>query len=365
MLDVIRTIHPIGQGGFVSEYLPCSDHLVVYDCGTSTKLDKKYVYSIFDSLPKRGIDILFISHFDEDHVSLIPELKKRRHIRRVVVPLMNDVAKALLFCLAKDSQVREMIYDPASYFPESRVTQVKQFLEGESASQFINEEDLGSSIKSNTPIKCNVRGGEECGWEYIPFNFEQSARQSLFVQECKSKHIDVDRLGDVDYVSGKTDEIRNAYKSLRRHKQGTINQNSMLLYSGALAPADLTTIKWRNVSIPPPQGFEPCFGRGMVHISETACLYTGDCDWSTVHVFHDYLGEKRQKHIGLLQTPHHGSKGSYNRAAHEFLTSLEVDCFVQFGSKNNHGHPCMKVMCASRQAFMVTEKGVGIYPANW
>lgn len=76
-----RIIHPIGQGAFYSERF--GNFNIVYDCGEWKKTRKacKLVEKSFDS--DKEIDVLFISHFDYDHVSLIPTLKEHFNIKYV------------------------------------------------------------------------------------------------------------------------------------------------------------------------------------------------------------------------------------------------------------------------------------------
>ena len=72
-----RIFHPIGQGAFYTEKHP--DFNIVYDCGIiqyskHTQLADEVVKNSFN--PKSEIDILFISHFDFDHISKIKVLKE-------------------------------------------------------------------------------------------------------------------------------------------------------------------------------------------------------------------------------------------------------------------------------------------------
>lgn len=78
---LIRTIHPVGHGAFYTEELYDGNRqvTVVYDCGWKEKTDKTALQrevNGFLQLPvKRHIDILFISHFDSDHVDGIKMLQ--------------------------------------------------------------------------------------------------------------------------------------------------------------------------------------------------------------------------------------------------------------------------------------------------
>lgn len=365
MLDVVRTIHPIGQGGFVSEYLPglkpYSDHLVVYDCGTSTKLDKKYVYSIFDSLPKRDIDILFISHFDKDHVSLIPELKKwvesgGAKIDKVVIPLTSKNERMQLSQLSGDKALQSMILSPEKFFEDSVVVKVEPFTGHEEASEPIQEEELvRPKISSGTCIVGN-------DWEYIPFNFKRQTRRKQFLKACRSEKIDTRKLRNTEYVLSHITELQNVYKSSLI--EGTINQNSMLLYSGSRNANVLSRIAWSDCRKCLRSWCGMCANGTRIDIRKGSCLYTGDCDWSTARFFFNHLKDRAAK-IGAFQIPHHGSKGSYDNKARAFLNSLNADCFVQFGMENGYGHPSMDILFSgnpTRLLFLVTERGGAISP---
>lgn len=90
-----RIFYPVGQGAFYSErHENCN---IVYDCGSmSISKGRKVVSQRFSK--EDIIDILFISHFDYDHISLIEDLKATvKEIRFVVMPLLHHNEKILLF----------------------------------------------------------------------------------------------------------------------------------------------------------------------------------------------------------------------------------------------------------------------------
>ena len=73
-----RVFAPVGQGAFYFErhnLFSGQTFTMVYDCGALyVSSSKKRVISSF--LKDEIIDVLFISHFDYDHISLIPHLGK-------------------------------------------------------------------------------------------------------------------------------------------------------------------------------------------------------------------------------------------------------------------------------------------------
>ena len=90
-----RFFHPIGQGAFYSERHTSYNINIVYDCGTTNPSSQAKQRVVNQSFRKDEIiHILFISHFDKDHISLIDTLKKTvQRIERVVIPLLYDEEK--------------------------------------------------------------------------------------------------------------------------------------------------------------------------------------------------------------------------------------------------------------------------------
>lgn len=96
MLRLDRVFHPVGQGGFYTERFYFKEKNifnVVYDCGSlygTNKPAPDFARDIVKKEFKQGerINILFISHFDLDHVNMIKDLQAE--IDNVVMPLMSD-----------------------------------------------------------------------------------------------------------------------------------------------------------------------------------------------------------------------------------------------------------------------------------
>lgn len=98
-MKVFRTIHPVGHGGFFTEEI-CEGnecYNMVYDSGTrnGTRLLEREINKVFNR--KQSVDLLFISHFDRDHVSGLKELARRNLLNssaEVVMPF-HDAATAV------------------------------------------------------------------------------------------------------------------------------------------------------------------------------------------------------------------------------------------------------------------------------
>ena len=124
-----RIFHPVGQGAFYSERH--ENHNIVYDCGSmSVNKSKKVVSQSFSK--EDVIDILFISHFDYDHVSLIEDLKTTvKEIRNVVIPLLHRNEKILLSNVFKalgEYSLASLVDNPNKFFgAETRIISVQVY----------------------------------------------------------------------------------------------------------------------------------------------------------------------------------------------------------------------------------------------
>lgn len=111
---------PVGQGGFnvgtlrdlgrdeatwrsslVADAIPLADFMYVYDCGSDPLAGViRSVESIAARRPSRRLDMLFVSHFDRDHICGIPHLlheKKGLRVDTIVMPYLDDIDRMIAF----------------------------------------------------------------------------------------------------------------------------------------------------------------------------------------------------------------------------------------------------------------------------
>lgn len=300
-----RIFHPIGQGAFYSERHTSRNINIVYDCGTtnpSLPAKQKVVSNSFSE--DDVIDILFISHFDKDHISLIDTLKNTvKRIDRVVIPLLHDEEKIFLSNIYKalgHSSSEKLASNPQEFF--GRETQIIEVLPSSDAeireisSLEINE--TRTEIQSGTPLTIN--GFND--WVYIPFNYDYENRNKQFLDELQKEGIDVGRLRtNPNYILEEKEKIKKVYK--RKEINGNINENSMFLYSGPSCKKDLHKHSWIRGHYR--CDLFRCYVDIDCHPHRVACLYTGDGDLNKVDIRKIY--RRYWDLIGTIQIPHHGS----------------------------------------------------------
>lgn len=319
---MIRTFYPIGQGAFYSEKHDGIN--VVYDCGSKSsknKVDKK-IESAFNN---ETIDILFISHYDDDHINKIHLLLQHNTVDIVVLPLLHNEDKILLYnfylSLGFDL-IAKLINNPNDFFSDgTKIIFISPFESDDSRENNENTITLkeiksgsASELRSYSKILINDF------WEYIPYNHSYFERNQQFIALLNDNHIDVENLRtDVNYGLKNKSIIKSIYKKI----SGNINENSLLVYSGP-------TNNIKNFYL-----HHPIDSFWRLECNRVACVFSGDSNFNTVDIkaiFHE-----KWHLVGTVQIPHHGSKKDFNE---NFLDENHtLICPISFGNENTFGHP--------------------------
>lgn len=337
---------------------------VVFDCGVKpvtiqSKLVVRRAFSRNDN-----IDILFISHLDDDHISLVKTLKETVGcIRRVVLPLINEQDAELLHSLAMATGNID-----SAHFWRSLVAAFNGDITGEEEPRFIfispEEGEIGQSRGrtemgiSGHPIDSLKTDSTKPEWVYIPFCRHSERKSELevillglleddvFMDEvCKTLLVNCNSIDDLKrlLLSGAfADLVDNLFIKRKLQKAytgiaGTINENSLLVYSG---PFSKCQDYYLHV---PPYSFyrffpcRHCDIKSRLVYCRVACLFTGDSDLDMG--FYKYVLVDKWENVGTIQLPHHGSLKSfcYSNNREEFDKRYLFP--VSFGRDNSYGHP--------------------------
>lgn len=368
-MKMIRTIQPVGQGGFYTEIFKSDDpdekdFCVVYDCGSFTGFEPKRTipWAIPDG---QDIDILFISHFDNDHINGIKELSKRRKIKTIIMPLLEKYvwfylieyyagrprvrkvnAKQILDLQKLISKLDTKIIEVAPFNPEDKSysgNDNDSEILGQGGRYFVKSGYMLNPRTFSSYFSKSSNSSDYTKWLYIPIN---SANGEL-IEDLKSrlsglfsggipgfKNFEtLDASTCVKFITS-SNQIRKDIKQIYVKVFGNANLSSMCVYSGALSDSTVWFNGFRLFDFP---YFHHCHHLPDCDNRE-ACLYTGDADL-TDQSLKDHIIDVLSKqisggpclnHIGLMQIPHHGSQ--YN------LTSEVMKDFCQNRIiKSGHG----------------------------
>lgn len=336
-MEVTRIIHPVGQGAFYTERLDIDGRIfnVVYDCGSGNLSNapqriQREISSYYTEVD--DIDILFISHFDNDHINGIKELYRRTNkIRNIVVPLIEredywfyqiENSNFLLF-YNNLVEFADHIYfvNPSDFYadgePEQKVL----------SDSFFNRKRYTIESNARLFLSSNI------DWCYIPFNYDLKIRLDMLKVKLESEGIS-ERVFEGDWllIEQNLDKIKNAYQKI--FPDGA-NKTSLIVYSGGVQGRyNCRKYKCELCSFP------------MHYLSgQEACLYFGDNDLNQPHILSDLEDKLHllKDRIGTIQLPHHGALRNFNEELLD-INRERIVYFASFGGTNSYGHPSAKVV---------------------
>ena len=340
-MDIIRTIHPVGQGGFYTETLESDSgkHTVVYDCGGSSKKSmeeylKKYLHK--DSSGNRmEIDAVFISHLHADHINGLEYLLNNANVRLLILPQLTEEMKweALVFnrCHHADGEaVNQFVLGLYGDNGRSFDTRIVQVNPAEPESQVDIEGDRlqldAGSFLYKTDIHSGVHLGFNDGWMYIPYNPPVMSHGKDLYAEIKAglgllHDFSFTELPAILKKKKTVEQCRSIYESCfgKNH-----NSYSMTLFSGTWAPGCFSILPSRRHH-----------ARYKYRSLSPNCLYTGDFEPNPFIGGLKHFYQPLWETIQSIQVPHHGSRENYHPALYEFAERG----FISVGETNRYHHP--------------------------
>lgn len=324
---MIRTIHNAGCGSFCTEsfYLPrrCKGRYfnMVYDCGSSD-MEKEVRQEASNYFAHFGnIDILFISHFDKDHVNGIKALRRYMDKKtKVILPFFEDSYRLL-----SAKRFFHYYFDLVDYFHQNEIQTI--FISADSDNNNERPIDIRELERNNMYSSGSVFKLMEDYfiWEYIPFNIQEHVDINSVKDICKEKGITDNELEDCIMHHQISDEMMEKLKEvyedqrIKRYSETTrSNMSSMLLISKESALCQV-----KNSSIHIQKGWHTDINTNMINLSyssidnyieKASCLYTGDAGLRKDEYF-DIVLKYYRKHLpngaGIMQIPHHGTVHYY------------------------------------------------------
>ena len=356
LIEHQRKFLPVGHGAFFVERLYVNEQRVlsaVYDCGDSDKgtIVHSYITQEFgaDKESKEMIDLLFLSHFDSDHVNgleyLQPYLSSKT---RVFLPFYYTHMQSIY-----DRNKREGIEYVISILGQSNIKPILvQY--GENYDQRpdidIDEYDYernGGMIWSGQFITKKVQG--QPIWRYIPFNLfnEQSLYQDFLNKVTNGLGWNIAKLQDAaQWTLKDRKDLRRIYRSFTKTN---INDNSLMVLSDKAYRLDWCDT-WIVSAEYQSQMKNQCWCDYCCCCP--SCLYTGDTVLKRgarkskyINRYEDFLKElkKYTDNVSLMQIPHHGSSNNTNIATLSDCMSGRLFC--NYGTQDT-----------SNKTFILTQK---------
>ncbi len=350
-MRVERIIHPAGFGAFCTERF-FDGHIffnMVYDCGSTSKEYGNVVmndfYGYFSG--KGIIDLLCISHFDEDHINVLRQILQDPNyvVKGKTTILLPYIAKKYglfkkydetlvnydLICKKIDELgIKKILVRPYTGEERPREGQEPQSINPEGETQMI---DSGTGLCPS----CNIPF-----WIYVPlFLYDSKVYDDVIAALKTTDDTQALTQSQIDHIEkGYLDQdiLAKFKKVCKKHGlsgtgTNTANMNSMMLLSTPLPinqplASNIDTGACACHIFSQCQCDCRCFccreRRCYKHVDKASCLYTGDISLQaqiTKDIVRAYKPVYFPEGVGLLQIPHHGALGCY-----DLKTIKQIDC---------------------------------------
>lgn len=381
MVEFERTQWASGQGFFHSGRVRTGSREVryVFDCGSFSPKALTREIEEFARRSPGECDLLYLSHFHEDHVNGLPELFLVTHFKNVIIPLVPPVDRLYVLAAAVaagsfiSTWYEDLIADPPSAIreldPEVNVIEVEPPLDddGEGSNSAFpgedrpvsqrEEEDPEESGSSEDPELSVGRRSVLSGrgsrggvvgwlpvweWQTMTTKFAGSRREGFL--DALAGHMGVSRAaldalmatpaGVQNIVRSHKDELVDAYDSLF----ADLNLSSLVLYSGPAVEMKLPGHTHRT---------RTRVERGEIHAWEIEPGWFGTGDqsmgpWRCKEVT-TFFGSRLAR-VGSAALPHHGARGSFSSAfLGLFGTNVPV-LSASVGLATRYEHPHLDVL---------------------
>ena len=393
-LNVLYNFHPVGQGVFSSGMLAPEDgsnqrFWWVFDCGTHLKRHHARRDEEIETLAtmvggasagrRPRIDLVFISHFDKDHVNGLLKLLERFDVARLVLPFIPLYERLLIAFPTTSEQPPHpwqlFITSPADYIQRSEGLQVDRLTVvppsgSEGPRSDIDgdprpwEDDLVEIVPPPSELPEEISALDNLGgagiriewlaqgaslkvgnvWEFVPYNDTSTVVRATLPFRQHAKHLADQMISATCEDTRK--EIKNKIVEWYGMHHGTTapekNLISLFVYGGPLFKPKRLELGRLSHRSPPEYLLDDVhhyayWSPFCPHTQDIthAILYTGDGflkkPEQLSHML-GYFGTGRTEQPKVVQVTHHGSRSSWHQGVADALApTFSIFCAYKDG----------------------------------
>ncbi len=341
------SFYPVGQGCFYVGSI-MEKFTLVFDCGSISR--KVYLDNAIDKFKQtyNKIDLLIISHFDEDHVNGVADLLSGIRCEKVIIPYYDPILRLALYAESGsgDADYLAFLANPTDFLLSDRFNVGEVVIIGNNGENFNNdnikadppkEPKEGISIEEGTTLSVYFDKEQNASvknyienidiisnpgkvkyfdlpfsltigiqlWEFVFYLKFATKTQNVLAFESAINHLlTVEGAANIQslFSSNSREKVRKIYRTYI-HKN--INYSSLVLYHGSIAKHTFTVVCHKH--------FYSDFSCKLTE--RTGTILTGDLYLHTQNdftLFYNYYSTAYIDKCSRLQVPHHGSKNNWN-----------------------------------------------------
>ena len=411
-----RYNYPVGQGIFSAQIIRADGegYVCVYDCGSSTYKNEmknnpganKFSEWVKELRQKTSgvINLLVISHLDEDHFNGVSELLREFKIEKIVIPYMSKIEK-IIFALSYpyDAQRAGGLDDwsPRNFFAGVLTGAlgddfgILNSLEGVEIVESTEESPIEYfGLNSNVP-----EGGEGpfLVWEFYHFSLFSGMGEAIKNEYIESFRSAFHKVLHKDIKDISMQDLNNELKKFKEIYRDTcenvkkkysrigikdiFNASSVILYSGPardilkynqrfinrLSMGQQVVDRYRITNACHEEDFRYC-SKSDDFECVGGWLGTGDAllkNPANIHEVRVNLGQMRINRIRIITVPHHGSRNNSDYEFYDIFSRPRVECIVHSDPEGRYHHPHAETKeVIARMGFIeipVTKEGDSFY----
>ncbi|MBQ2802567.1 MAG: hypothetical protein IJF07_01560 [Lachnospiraceae bacterium] len=369
-MEMKRMFYPVGRGAFYCERIEVSEEQavhIVYDCGSlNKKAELKTCIDEYSSKEfltgDKEIEILFVSHFDKDHISGIEELVKGKNVKNIVLPYLDieDIVLKLVYHIATEEGEEELetlialsqgdIYSALRISPDMPGNII--YIDNNYASDDWQDSDRGIQIEvgpedwtwdeKDIPVsdklilrevieqRVTVEGVvarakeliisrpckflyscEDICWSWSPFVYKYDTYHNAILTAINALIVsEGGTAGDYEFLIRRIDTLRSKIRKIyegiiaRVGKNSGVNAGSLVVYSE----------KGKRIAVDKNIVFRESEKKYLsLENSKTGFLYMGDYNAKSDKTYKELetFLDKHKALRGGVQVPHHGSNNNF------------------------------------------------------
>lgn len=290
-MKLVRTFYPVGHGAFYTERFYQNDpqtetplFTAVFDCGSITSTSILYNQIAVEFKTYKDVDVVFLSHFHEDHINGINYLLSNCNVHNIVIP-----------ALPKEFKICAMVYNALRWGSRNLSNDlITSLFENILDTNIIPIDESNDGIKLNNILPEALRNA----WKYQPlllpcYSKTHTNNINRFIGSLKQ---------DTTFKGIFNAQGNICFSSLNQLLKNSQNINHL---RGLLSRCSLNGNQYNMV-----------IGSESTNLNQkVGCLFTGDamlaCPQRMSLLKQTFLLNTLYDYV---QVPHHGVKGDNHNA---------------------------------------------------